>query len=195
MNRGQIKKPGLILRRARPVAQYAAVLLISLNLNRLPPQVASWPGFQAPRALLMLWTALLLFLAWRSDRHTLRMKELDRAAGDRRETRLLTYLAWSVPALLILDAVAVAHFYDCWFRSGSEAAAEFSRLSPVLMAVGCVLWIYGMQVRRLPFRSIWGLRLSSTLASEEAWKQAHSRLMLPLLLAGAFCLILGTILP
>ena len=110
---------------------------------------------------------------------------------------VILYLVYLVTfeIVFILDAVAVAHFYDCWFRSGSKAAADFSRLSPVLMAVGCVLWIYGMQVRRLPFRSIWGLRLSSTLASEEAWKQAHSRLMLPLLLAGAFCLILGTFLP
>ena len=36
MNRSSRKKPGIILRRARPVAQYAAALLISLNLGQLP---------------------------------------------------------------------------------------------------------------------------------------------------------------
>ena len=195
MNRGKTKKAGRILRRTRPVAQYAAVLLVSLNLGQLPREIASWPGFQAPRAVLMLWVVLLLFLAWRSDRTAARKQELDLSAGDRWESHLLTYLAWSVPGLLALDAVAIAHFYDCLFRSGAGEITVAFRFSTVVMATGCVLWIYGMQVSRLPYRSLWGLRTSAALSSEEAWKRAHQRLMFPLLTAGALCLILGTFLP
>ncbi|MBQ9008559.1 MAG: SdpI family protein [Clostridia bacterium] len=41
------------------------------------------------------------------------------------------------------------------------------------MAAGCVLWIYGRALPRIPFGSIWGIRTAKTLASETAWTNAH----------------------
>ena len=192
MDKKGARQPGIILKRAFPVAQYAGILLIALNLGRLPETISFRYGLHGPRQLLMIWVALLLFLARTADRRAERQQKTDLMHKDSRETGLLAFLAWAVPGLFLLDALAIAHLYDCWLRNGGTLESLGGwQSSSAWMAAGCVLWIYGQKLPYLSFQSLWGIRTSSTLASESAWKNAHARFRPLFLLAGTAFIALG----
>ena len=170
MQNSRKRRTGRILRVAYPVAKYAAVLLISLNLYRLPSRAWLLPGVTGPRAVLMLWVALLMFLGLLSDR---------RVRSARKDERdLLSFLALCDPGLLLLNIAAIAHLYISWYRSASLQPAPSQSVLPLIsMAMGCVLWIYGCALPDIPFGSIWGLRTNRTLAGPDAWMEFHRKAM------------------
>lgn len=208
---------GWILRKARPISLYAAPLLISLNLSRLPKSVWLWPGHEDSRAFLMLWTALILLLAWLADRGLARRLLVNQSGSAPASTSplpdspssvsprgaatpasavygsdALFFLAWSVPGMLLLNLAGIAHLYLAWYHSGQSALPP-SLPVLLLMAVGCVLWIYGRVLPRIPFGSIWGPRTKESLSSPEAWCTLSCRSAPVCLAAGALCLLVGTL--
>ena len=202
---------GRVLRRTLPVAQYAAPLLISLNLHRLPRTVRLLPDLPGFRGWLMLWTALILFLAWRTDRGLSRRRDagpetaVTRGEGPAPRTadggpraalngESLFFLSWTVTGLLILSAAAAAHLYYVWYLSGQPAEEPSGRLPLLLMAAGCVLWIYGRKLPSVPFGSVWGIRTRETLSGPENWEKACGKGSAVCLIAGAACLAAGTFL-
>ena len=188
------KKKGLAdtLRWAYPVAKYAAVLLIALNLHRLPAQVALLPGAAGPRWLLMIWVALLLAAGCLADRRA----EIDRRKDEALQgnagsgMNLLSFLALAVPGLLLLDAAAIAHVYYCWFQGG---AADAERVHAAVMAAGCVLWIYGRALPDVPYGSVWGIRTKKTRCSAETWRETHKRYAAVFCVIGCLFLIAGAL--
>ncbi len=183
MRYGKKRVPGAILLRTFPVAKYLAVLLLSLDLWRLPESTWLLPGLFGSRRLLMLWVVPVLLLGYLADRKFRK--------GDVRDQ--LTFLALAVPGLLLLDGAAIAHLYLSWYYTGSPAAPAPPVLHLLLMAAGCVGWIYGRVLPRLPFGNIWGIRTKQSLSSEEAWADLHRRCgrwLPPLSLA---LLLLGTV--
>ncbi len=214
MRRNSKLPEGWILRKVRPVYLYAAPFLVSLNLSRLPKSVWLWPGMDGSRAFLMLWTFLLLLLAWLADNGLVKRIQADhrevspaaptnfaqpsaRVAFSQPSTvagpNTLFFLAWSVPGMLLLNLAAIIHLYLSWYYAGRPAVSP-SLPVLLLMAAGCVLWIYGRVLPRIPYGSIWGIRTKDSLSSAEAWF-ALSRRAAPLCLAaGAACLFAGTLL-
>ncbi len=183
MRYGKKRVPGTILLRTFPVAKYLAVLLLSLSLWRLPENTWFFPEVFGDRRFMMLWVVLFLLLGYLADRKFRK--------GDSRDQ--LTFLALAVPGLLLLDIAAVAHLYLSWYNAGSPPAGNSPVLHLLLMASGCVFWIYGRVLPRLPFGNIWGLRTKQTLASEEAWRRLHQqagKLLCPLSL---LLLLIGTL--
>ena len=197
MQNNRKHRPGRILRIAYPIAKYAAVLLIPLNLYRLPRQTWLLPGISGPREVLMLWPALLMLLGLLSDRRILRAKEQDRQEQKNKTSgkasHCLSFLALCVPGLILLNIAAIAHLYISWYHS---ATAQPENAVPILpgavMAIGCVLWIYGCCLPQIPFGSIWGLRTGRTLSSPEAWQEFHHKCMPCFQIAGALFLAIGT---
>ena len=186
------REPGRILRLSWPAAQYAGALLVSLNLQHLPRKAWLLPGIFGSRAFLMLWTLILLILAWRGDLARSRGAEEDqkRFEGVSHE---LSFLALAVPGLFLLDLCAAAHLYLSWYHSGMPPVSFGFSVPVVLMAAGCVFWIYGRVLPRLPFDSIWGLRTPSTRGSREAWDGTHRKAGYLFLLLGAALLLAGTV--
>ena len=180
------KKKGLasVLYWAYPVAKYAAVLFVSLNLHRLPRQVELLQGITGPRWLLMLWSALLMLLGVLADRRAVVNRRKDETLEGQPNSgmNLLSFLALAVPCLLLLDAVAITHMYFCWFQGG---AMDIQPLQTSVMAIGCVLWIYGRALPSVPFGSIWGIRIEKTMRSPETWHEAH------LFFSKVFCFLSG----
>ena len=182
MRRKTERSMGRVLRKTYAVAKYAAALLVALNLCRLPETAWLLPDFFASRRWLMGWVALLLALGLLADRPLRKRKPEDRPA----------LLALIVPGLLVMDAAAIAHLYLSWYHSGAVSTAAQSPVLLLVMAAGCVLWIYGRAVPTLPFGSIWGLRTRQTLVSEEAWQKAHRQAERVFILLGALLLLVGT---
>ena len=176
---------GQILRRAFPIARYLAVLLISLNVQQLPAETWLLPGVNGSRRWLMGWVVLLLVL----DRLVIRKyRRIEREDS-------LSFLALAVPGLFLLDAAGIVHLYLSWFYSGKDVPAQPNGAAvSLLMAAGCVLWIYGAALPVLPFGSIWGIRTRSTMASEEIWGKTHRKAAAMVPVIGIVCLITGTLL-
>ena len=182
----------MILRRCWPIAQYAGALLVSLNLHHLPQNTWLLPGLFGSRAFLMLWTLILLTLAWRGDLARIRGMEQDRQRLDA-VSHELSFLALAVPGIFLLDLCAAVHLYLSWYHSGMPPVSSGFSVPVVLMAAGCVFWIYGRMLPRLPFDSIWGLRIQSARASREAWIETHRKAGRLFLLLGAAFLLAGTL--
>ena len=124
MQNSRKRRPGRILRITYPIAKYAAILLISLNLYRLPREAWLLPGVTGPRAVLMLWPALLMVLGLRADRRVRLLRKDER--------NLLSFLALCDPGLLLLDIAAIARLYVSWYRGASaqpDASAAGFRLA------------------------------------------------------------------
>ena len=192
------RRPGRILRALYPTAKYAAVLLIPLSLYRLPRQAWLLPGVTGPRAVLMLWPALLMVLGLLSDRRAHRAREQDgqeqKNKASAQGSRYLSFLALCVPGLLLADLAAAAHLYLSWYSSvPRQPAVPESVLPLTVMAMGCVLWIYGCVLPDIHFGSVWGLRTHRTLVSPEAWQEFHRKSMGYFLAAGIVLLAAGTL--
>lgn len=199
MQTSRKRRPGRILIRTYPVAKYLAVLLIPLSLYRLPRQTWLLPGVTGARVWLMLWTALLMGLGVLADRRARRALEQDEWEKENKITaqgsHYLSFLALCDLGLLLLDAAAVAHLYFCWYRSASgQPEQPVLPLPLVLMAMGCVFWIYGGAAPSVPFGSVWGLRTPRTLSSPEVWKALHMKYAKLFRIAGILLLTLGTVL-
>jgi len=180
------RQPGRIPRRAFPVARYLGVLMVALNLLWLPAETWLAPGFTGSRRFLMVWATLLLAL---DELAVHKVRRLSREDS-------LSFLALAAPGLFLVDAAAMAHLYLCWLNSG-KPPVRFSPAAAFLllpMAAGCVLWIYGQALPVIPFGSVWGIRVQSTLTSEEDWRRVHLRVAGWMKAAGAACLVLGTLL-
>lgn len=192
------RQPGLVLIRTFPVAKYLAVLLISLNLQRLPSNTWLFPGCTVPRAVFMLWVALLLLLGWLADRQAERehQHDLDEQAKhpSGQVLHLVSFLALAVPGLLILDAAAIAHLYLSWYHSTASVLAPVSPVPTIIMAAGCVFIIYGRALPSLPFRSLWGIPVSTATASASAWTKYHQKASIVFSVSGLLCLLIGTFL-
>ena len=179
------KQAGQTLRRAFPIARYLAVLLISLNILRLPANTWLLPEITGSRRFLMGWAALLLLLDRPAVGKYRRMSSEDS----------LSFLALAVPGFFLLDAAGIAHLYLSWFYSGRSITADASGTEIILlMAAGCVLWIYGSALPALPYGSIWGIRTKATIAAEAEWKKVHKQAAVPVSALGVVCLIIGTVL-
>ena len=175
------KRPvGTTLVRTFPVSKYAAFLLISLNLHRLPANLTLIPGIQGPRQWLMLWSLLLMILGHRA---TLAVRRAGKDA--------LSTLAFLVPGLLLLDLAAIAHVYFCWYLAGIPLA-PVSWPVTICTSIGCVLWIYAEALPFIPYKSIWGIRTKATLASEDRWLNLHRRVARGLSILSLLCLTIGT---
>jgi len=190
------RQPGRILLCAYPFAKYLAVLLISLNLQRLPAQTWLFPGRTAPRAVFMLWTALLLCLSGLMDSHAAkeRLRDLEAQAShpSGQMLNLISFLAVAVPFLFLLDAAAIAHFYLSWYHSASSVLLPVSPVPTLIMAAGCVFIIYGRALPTLPLGSHWGIKTARTTVSAEAWSSIHRKAGSVLCISGFLCLALGT---
>lgn len=179
------------LRRCYPVAKYAGLLLIALNLHRLPERVEALPGFTVPRGALMLWALLLMALGYMADKRLDKEKRKDEETPGNPGMNALSFLALADPGMLIADIAAVAHLYYCWFQGGSDRA---SWLLTAVMAVGCVLWIYGGALPAVPYGSVWGLRTEKTLSSQASWTKLHQKYAGVFSIMGACFLLIGSFL-
>ena len=200
MQHSRKRRPGRILVLAYPVAKYLAFLLIPLSLYRLPPQTWLLPDITGSRAWFMLWPALLMLLGLLADRRARRALELDAREKESKTasqgSHFFTFLALCDLGLLILDAAAIAHLYLSWYRSAAGLPDQPLRpLLLILMAMGCVFWIYGGAAPGIPFGSVWGLRTKKSQASPEAWAALHRKGASLLRAAGALFLAAGTLLP
>ena len=160
------------LRLCYPVAKYMGILLTALNLHRLPEQVEALPGFTVPRWALMLWVFLLMALGYMADKRLRKEQQTDGETQASPGMNALSFLALADPGFLLLDAAAIAHLYYCWFQGGS---AQVPWLLTAVMAIGCVLWIYGCILPAVPFGSIWGIRTEKSLHSQADWQVLHNR--------------------
>lgn len=193
-------KPGRItLEGLYPVCKYMAAILIAVSYPRFSPQIRFLPGMQLPRAVMMIWVLLLLACANMMDMLDKRAKQKDqqelaehvRNGGMNRST----LLALGVPALFILNCLAVVHLYYVYLQSGllTQTAVSFS-MGTVTMAVGIVLRIYGAEMHHIRFGSIWGIRTKATLGSQVQWQHTHEKAGLPVRLCGTFVMVAGTFL-
>ena len=147
----------------------------------------------------MLWPALLMMLGLWSDRRVRLAQEQDireqknKTSGQ--GSRCLSLLTLCVSGLLLLDIAAVSHLYISWYRSASgQPESPVSVLPVAVMAIGCVLWIYGCALPGIPFGSVWGLRTDRTLSSAEAWQAFHRKCRPCFQIAGVLFLVIGTFL-
>jgi len=191
------KAPGHILALFYGPAKYAAVVLISICLPLFPPVVPLLPVLQGSRAFLMVWPFLLIFVGLRTDQIVRRARLTDRqelSEGMRGAGyNAAGILALSVPLLLVLDILAIAHAYFCYFNAEASPSSSSLPLT-VLMAAGCVLLIYGTQADAIPYRSIWGLRTRVSMASPERWETFHQKVAVLSFRCGLFLLFAGSLL-
>ena len=195
-----MKKLKLTLRHFYAAAKYAGMLLVSLNLPRLPGTIRLWPGWTVPRCAVMLWTAALMFIGFRTDlaagRAILRDREEIRQGKAGGGLNLSTFLALVTPLLFLLDAAAAGHFYSAWFASASPLPNTLPvMLHTALMAVGCVVWIYGRAMPALPCNSVWGFRTNVTLQSPESWRNWHLKASTWFCAAAIAILVIGMFIP
>ena len=190
------RQPGLVLIRTFPVAKYLAVLLISLNLRRLPRHTWLFPGCTVPRAVFMLWVVLLLLLGWLADRQAARERQHDADEQAQHPSsqvlHLVSFLALAVPGLLLLDTAAIVHLYLSWYHSAASVLVPLSPVPTIIMAAGCVFIIYGRALPSLPFRSLWGIPVSAATASASAWTAYHQKAGIVFSVVGLLCLLIGT---
>ncbi|MBR5110500.1 MAG: hypothetical protein IK099_09910 [Clostridia bacterium] len=179
------------LRLCYPVAKYAGLLLIALNLHRLHGQVEALPGILVPRWTLMLWVFLLMALGYMADKRLEKERQKDGETQSKTGMNALSFLALADPGFLLLDAAAIAHLYDCWFQGGS---AEVLWLPTAVMAVGCVLWIYGNALPSVPYGSVWGVRTEKTLHSQVDWRMIHNKYACIFRIVGVSFLMIGSFL-
>lgn len=172
MRKGKRNLFEITLRLCYPVAKYLGILLIALNLHRLPEQVEALPGFTVPRWTLMLWVFLLIALGYMADKRFAKEQQKDAESKANPGMNTLSFLALADPGFLLLDAAAIAHLYYCWFQGGS---AQVQWGPTAVMAVGCVMWIYGGALLDIPYGSIWGIRTEKTLRSQEDWRMLHKK--------------------
>ncbi len=177
------------LRLFYPVAKYAGILLVALNLHRLPERVEALPGFSVPRWALMLWVFLLMTLGYMADKRLGKERRKDGETRTDPGMNALSFLALADPGLLLLDIAAVAHLYFCWFQGGSE---QVLRLPAAVMAVGCVLWIYGCALPEVPYGSVWGIRNEKTLHTQADWQMIHKKYAGVFRIIGVLCLMIGS---
>jgi len=194
------KKGKLTLNTFFPISQYLAAAVIALCYPQLSKQTWLLPIAVGSRAWMMLWLAVLLGISVLMDRAYLKayyrdLWEMENKVKNGNMNRS-TLLALGVPLMLILDAVAIAHFYLSYFKGGASAIAGTPvTLHTAAMAVGTVLWIYGRFLPKIPYRSIWGIRTKTTMADQLAWGRAHLKAMPWLCTGGAAALAAGTFLP
>ena len=181
------------------IAEYLGLLAVAVNYPRLPKRVWLWPGQTGPRCVIMLWAFVLLALGLRADfmlgLAILKDREEIRQGVRGGGLNAGTLLALATPLMLLLDAGAIAHFYLCWFHSGGQSAAAAAALPTAVMAIGCVLWIYGRRMPALPYRSICGFRTARTMESPEAWQAWHAKAAPAFCVVGIAALLVGTFLP
>ncbi len=191
------RPPGHILSLFYGPAKYAAMVLISICLPLFPPVVSLLPVLQGSRAFLMVWPFLLIFVSLKTDRivRQAHLADLQEASAGMRGAgcQAAGFLALFVPLLLVLDTVAIAHAYFCYFSADAGSSSPSLPLT-VLMAAGCVLLIYGTQADNIPYRSIWGLRTAASMASPEGWKALHQKAALLFFRCGLCLLFAGSLL-
>ena len=172
-----------------PIAKYLAILLIALNLHRLPAQVEALPGFAVPRWTLMLWVFLLMVLGYIADKRLSKEQLKDVETQTNPGMNALSFLALADLGFLLLDATAIAHLYYCWFQGGSTQVAWFPT---TLMAVGCVLWIYGSALPSGPYGSVWGICTKKALHSQADWRMIHNKYSGVFRIIGVSSLFIGS---
>jgi len=198
MNR-QTRKSRLTLHTFYPITQYMAAVLAAISYPMLSETTWLAPGVSGPRAVMMLWVAFLLGVSLLMDRSYDRAekKDLEEIQNHVRYGNMnrSTLLALGVPCLFILDLVVIIHLYLSYLRGGAGSADGIAlRLHIAAMACGIVLFIYGSVLPRLPYGSIWGLKVSASMKSPEIWKHVHASASPCALLFGALILALGTFL-
>ena len=179
------------LRLCYPVAKYVGILLIALNMHRLPAQVEALPGFTVPRWTLMLWVFLLMALGYMADKHLSKEQLKDVETQTNPGMNAISFLALADPGFLLLDTAAIAHLYSCWFQGCS---AQVLLLPTVVMAIGCVLWIYGNALPSVPYGSVWGVRTEKTLHSQVDWRMIHNKYACIFRIVGVSFLMIGSFL-
>ena len=193
------KKGSETLQRFFPIAQYLAAVLIALCYPRLKETTWLLPGVEGPRIWLMLWVIVLLGLSYLMDRAYLRayyrdLVEIQNKVPNGNLNRS-TLLALGVPMMFVVDAVAIAHLYLSYFRSGAAPVNDVAlNQHTVAMAIGMVLWIYGRLLPKIPHKSIWGIRTKATMADQLAWGKAHLKAVPWVCGAGAAALIAASVL-
>lgn len=195
----RFKKGRLTLYTFYPITKYMGAALVALSYPRLNASAWLMPDITGPRALMMLWTAFLLGISVWMDASYARAekKDLEEIQNHVRYGNMnrSTLLALGVPCLFILDLLAIAHLYLSYFRAGSGAAGSAAlRLHTGAMACGIVLFIYACYLPRLPYGSIWGLKISASMKSREIWKRTHEAAAPCALLSGVVILVLSTFL-
>lgn len=194
------KKGKLTLNTFFPISQYLAAAVIALCYPQLNHRTWLLPSVSGSRAWMMLWLPVLLGISMLMDRAYLKaysrdLWEIENKIKNGNLNRS-TLLALGVPMMLILDAVAIAHFYVSYFKGGvSPLSGTPMTMHTAAMAIGVVLWIYGRFLPKIPHRSIWGLRTQTTMADRLAWGKAHLKAVPWACTGGAAALIAGVFLP
>ena len=194
------KKGKLTLNTFFPISQYLAAAVIALCYPQLSKQTWLLPIAVGSRAWMMLWLPVLLGLSALMDRAYLKayyrdLWEIENKVKNGNMNRS-TLLALGVPMMLIVDAVAIAHFYLSYFKGGAGTLSGTPlTMHTAAMAIGAVLWIYGRLLPKIPHQSLWGIRTQTTMADQLAWGKAPLTAMPWACAGGAAALAAGTFLP
>jgi len=186
------KKLRLSLGHFYQTAKYAGALFAALAFPFLSETTWLMGDVCASRRVLLVWVAALLSLGLWLDKSRAQARAKDQAElaarvryGGMNES---TFLALTAPLMFILDALAIAHIYLSYFKTGGVSPDTGTTL---LMAVGMVLFIYGRALPGVRFGSVWGVATTRARQNEAAWKRIHRAASQPVTLLGLGGVLLG----